>query len=475
MSEWNCNSCTFKNAALDSACIICGTSKAGGVQDAEMQRALAASLACNVRQKPKIDDQRLIDEWIVANNLNEYGEPIGTIYLGGSPLFNEATFEYTERLDYIRSQHLDQPWLNAPCNDKKMIPESPTISEIEFEDANPNDGFLKVDEKHKSNMKAPTMSPNISMGSDGWDTAQNEKDDWSEDDDLEDWMEPDEPKLNEKTIKKLQWQCVKCASFNVNFALQCLTCSEDRNPSIHCDICDVPVPFMCYEPHIKSHEKCGHKSPISIAFSIISILRNQTTGIPTVVCWDFAVAFVRKFFKIAKNRGVKLATPTIIYHWTPEKNINLIVDGNLKVPDGRNVLHQTDEGYYGKGVYTSPDPNYGRSYGHGHSKTIMCLAVCGKQYKASYPESMGKPLTEGYDMHVSKDRGNNEWVFFDNDQLLPAFVIEPERIAEVQHVVDVVARELVTSYREVVHGANVEKKMELQASMKKNAGINEKS
>lgn len=239
---------------------------------------------------------------------------------------------------------------------------------------------------------------------------------------------------------------------NGQFTLQCLICEEVKNPEMHCDICDCPVPFMCYESHIESHAKCGHKSPIGIAFSIVSILRNQTSGIPTFVCWDFAVAFVRKFFQLANDRGIELAKPTVVYHWTPEKNINNIVDANLKVPDGRNVLHQTDEGYYGKGVYTSPDPNYARSYGHGAPKTVMCLALCGKKYVASYPQSLGKPLKQGFDMHVSNDRNNMEWVFFDNDQLLPAFVIEPDRIQDVKPEIDRVIRELVTCFREVVFG-----------------------
>jgi len=62
---------------------------------------------------------------------------------------------------------------------------------------------------------------------------------------------------------------------------------------------------------------------------------------------------------------------------------------------------------------------------------------------------LGKPLKKGFDMHVSNDRNQMEWVFFDKDQLLPAFVIEPNRVKQVKKVIDNVTRELCVAYREV--------------------------
>jgi len=234
----------------------------------------------------------------------------------------------------------------------------------------------------------------------------------------------------------------------------CLVCEEVKNPDIHCDICNIPVPWMCYKPHIKAHEDQGHKSPIGIAFELVNILRTQTSGIPSCVCWDFVVAFVRKFFAMANERGIELATPEVVYHWTPEKNLNLIVDGNLKVPDGRKVLHQTDQGFYGKGVYTSPDPNYAKCYGHGCKKTILCMALTGKKFKASYPKHLGASLQPGYDIHISDDRNEMEWVFFDSAQLLPIFTLLPEEIDKVKPAIEMVKRELTTRYREVAFGSN---------------------
>jgi hypothetical protein len=49
--------------------------------------------------------EEAIDAWIEANGLNEFGDPIDTAYLGGTPLFDEATGKYTDRIDYILANH----------------------------------------------------------------------------------------------------------------------------------------------------------------------------------------------------------------------------------------------------------------------------------------------------------------------------------------------------------------------------------
>ena len=58
-----------------------------------------------------LDDQqkKWIDETIAKRGLNQYGDPKGTIYAGGTPLFNEMTGRTTDRYDYIVKNHPD--WL----------------------------------------------------------------------------------------------------------------------------------------------------------------------------------------------------------------------------------------------------------------------------------------------------------------------------------------------------------------------------
>jgi hypothetical protein len=46
-----------------------------------------------------------IDEWIAARGLNSYGDAPDIAYLGGTPLFNEATGESIDRLTYILANH----------------------------------------------------------------------------------------------------------------------------------------------------------------------------------------------------------------------------------------------------------------------------------------------------------------------------------------------------------------------------------
>jgi hypothetical protein len=46
-----------------------------------------------------------IDEWIARNRLNFYGDPEGTMYTGGTPLFDEHTGIVKDRYQYILERH----------------------------------------------------------------------------------------------------------------------------------------------------------------------------------------------------------------------------------------------------------------------------------------------------------------------------------------------------------------------------------
>jgi hypothetical protein len=56
---------------------------------------------------PPIDDEtkRRIDQWIRDNGTNEFGDPRGTVYAGGTPLFNEMTGRALDRYEYILKRH----------------------------------------------------------------------------------------------------------------------------------------------------------------------------------------------------------------------------------------------------------------------------------------------------------------------------------------------------------------------------------
>ena len=60
-------------------------------------------------------EDRCLDEALRKAHLNEFGDPPGTVYPGGSPLFDEKTGRVTRRRDYIRQHHPD---LAAACPDQ---------------------------------------------------------------------------------------------------------------------------------------------------------------------------------------------------------------------------------------------------------------------------------------------------------------------------------------------------------------------
>lgn len=46
-----------------------------------------------------------VDRWLAAHGLDAYGSPQGTMYMGGTPLFNEATGQRTTRQAFLAAYH----------------------------------------------------------------------------------------------------------------------------------------------------------------------------------------------------------------------------------------------------------------------------------------------------------------------------------------------------------------------------------
>lgn len=62
------------------------------------------------------DATTCVDAWLNAQGLDRFGHPEGTMYTGGTPLFDEATGEQKDRLDYIFSRH---PAAQKACPDDR--------------------------------------------------------------------------------------------------------------------------------------------------------------------------------------------------------------------------------------------------------------------------------------------------------------------------------------------------------------------
>jgi len=59
-----------------------------------------------------LEEKQLIDAWIRENDLNQFGDVKDTVYIGGTPLFDEATSQSIDRYEYILKGHSDRPWKN---------------------------------------------------------------------------------------------------------------------------------------------------------------------------------------------------------------------------------------------------------------------------------------------------------------------------------------------------------------------------
>jgi hypothetical protein len=56
-----------------------------------------------------------VDRWLKEHKLDPYGNAEGTMYAGGTPLFNEATGESRDRLEYVFER---QPEARKACATK---------------------------------------------------------------------------------------------------------------------------------------------------------------------------------------------------------------------------------------------------------------------------------------------------------------------------------------------------------------------
>lgn len=157
-------------------------------------------------------------------------------------------------------------------------------------------------------------------------------------------------------------------------------------------------------------------------------------GAPAPVCTAAsATALASRMRRFYSEGGPDRAKISIVYHWTGRKNFRSIDERNLQVPGAASkVQHATDEGYYGKGIYTSPEFSMYKGYGD-DSRAFVCLALPGRQFPALFPDHLGAPLEPGYDSHISGDDNDGprgtQWVFFSADQLLSLFLVDEKGVA----------------------------------------------
>ncbi|MFH1822527.1 MAG: hypothetical protein ABH830_02390 [Patescibacteria group bacterium] len=78
---------------------VCGLPDLSEENNDQNNKNISADLTDELKEK--------IEKWIIENNLNRYADSIDTVYIGGTPLFNEATGASLDRFDYILNNHPD--------------------------------------------------------------------------------------------------------------------------------------------------------------------------------------------------------------------------------------------------------------------------------------------------------------------------------------------------------------------------------
>lgn len=62
----------------------------------------------------KTAEESCVSDWLKTKKLDEYGSQEGTMYAGGSPLFDEATGKSRNRLELVYDEHPDAKTACAP-------------------------------------------------------------------------------------------------------------------------------------------------------------------------------------------------------------------------------------------------------------------------------------------------------------------------------------------------------------------------
>jgi hypothetical protein len=104
---------------LAAACLTTGCPKktaeapAPTEETASTDAALSAQDSGTPAGTPAQDEgaraarEACVDRWLKEHKLDRYGHPEGTMFAGGSPLFNEATGETKDRLEYVFARQPD--------------------------------------------------------------------------------------------------------------------------------------------------------------------------------------------------------------------------------------------------------------------------------------------------------------------------------------------------------------------------------
>ncbi|KAH3743886.1 hypothetical protein Pelo_14710 [Pelomyxa schiedti] len=130
--------------------------------------------------------------------------------------------------------------------------------------------------------------------------------------------------------------------------------------------------------------------------------------------------FVAEYENLRDRNGPGNEGLTIAFHGTGKDREQGILSKGLLVPGSSSgVKHRTDSGWYGRGIYLSPQASM--AVGYGASGCVFICAVLRGIVKHLTSRLTGKPCLPGYDSHESPDK--TEWVIFKSSQILPLYLL----------------------------------------------------
>ena len=135
--------------------------------------------------------------------------------------------------------------------------------------------------------------------------------------------------------------------------------TDDVGIAKNCKVCNAAKDISLSDIYV---ERCIE----GISNGLIKIANGYDRNDSCVINKQQTRSFIAKYVAMRvrlKSTHKTCICPQICYHWTNPNNFESIKSKDLKVPDGESVKHATDDGYYGKGIYTSSDPLFAQSYG----------------------------------------------------------------------------------------------------------------
>lgn len=223
-----------------------------------------------------------------------------------------------------------------------------------------------------------------------------------------------------------QWERLQHRGINCN--LCCFDDCHKKSPyEVSCSWIGMPLEVLVKQSNLPMESimdiLTNRFLPKEEIKKLIDIIANKQgkQNVPSIkkitVCYnpELAARFEHYRDQLKMERSEEYAVSKIAYHGTRDTNIASIQEKGFLL--SKLSANTGNRGYYGAGIYCSPDVHTAYCYGR---NTVFVLATLqGKQ--CAVPQKVGQPLKEGYDSHRSTS--GKEIALFKEDAILPCYIL----------------------------------------------------